>query len=90
MDPAQTPNFITDLLTAGSCAGIITDTMLTAASEALPALIPDRSKGRGCVYPPLHDIRCGMLWVTVIRLKGKVQAWVPESESGVPDCSLPS
>ena len=46
---------------AACCAGIITDTMLTAASEALPALIPARSKERGCVYPPLEDIRSGLV-----------------------------
>ena len=35
----------------------VSDTMLTAASEALPQLIPEEDKKRGCVYPSLHLIR---------------------------------
>lgn len=38
--------------------GTITDSMLTAASEALPGMIPDDIKAKGCVYPPLSNIRC--------------------------------
>ena len=32
--------------------------MLTAASEALPKLIPEADRKLGKVYPPLKDIRC--------------------------------
>ena len=55
--PALLQQGVTESGLGWAGAGIITDTMLTAASEALPALIPARSKERGCVYPPLDDIR---------------------------------
>lgn len=38
-------------------AQTVSDNMLTAASEALPQLIPEADRVRGCVYPSLKDIR---------------------------------
>lgn len=38
-------------------SAVISDIMLTAASEALPQLLSTEDKKRGCVYPGLHNIR---------------------------------
>lgn len=38
-------------------SGVVSDLMLTAASEALPQLIPEADRKRGQVYPPLKNIR---------------------------------
>ncbi|KAK9792672.1 hypothetical protein WJX73_006593 [Symbiochloris irregularis] len=38
-------------------SGVVSDLMLTAASEALPKLIPEADRKLGKVYPPLANIR---------------------------------